>query len=597
MIRGKGGSAGPATPPGLPVGRDAPKTPANGRRPARRAAFGRKVTVGVDMHEGGLKLAAVRFISERRRELVRYTQVPLPAGIDPGGPAFVRFLRQELTAFCSGFGRFEIWKAISSLAVVARNVRIPKVPAKEIANAVYWGLKKDVTLDDARVVFDYEVIRTVRDNGTEKIEALAYTAPVEDVESPRQLFAKAGFPLTGVSIVPFGIQNLFRSRWIDNGQDAVCTLFIGRDWSRIDLFEGDALVLSRDVKTGQQSMVETLQEALEQAQAGDGEAQPPEADAEERARQIFDAFLAEDDQPRETAESILGHPVFQMIRPALDRVVRQVERTIQHYVLRSGEQTVRRIYISGHLGEHPALVDYIGGQVGLPIALIDPFPEGEAAIPLPATPSERGAFLPAVGMALSQQYQTPNFIFTYRHKDRQRYQRRLNRLVFSLFMAIMLACAGLLVWQGHRLDIEQRMVSQLQTEVDSYVPRVERNLLLQLAAKVHRREKDLSAHAHKHLAMVVVGELARHTPPAVRLTNIAVDTGSPLFGASAEVKRVMLIEGLVTGRRVELEPALADFMLRLDNSPLFTRPTIKQKVFENQRDRDVLRFSAQIDLA
>ena len=560
------------------------------------AILGRKVTIGVDLRDGEIKLAAVRIHSERRRELIQYASIPLAPGVDRASPAFVRALREELAKFCDGYRHFDVWTSIASMDVNARNVRIPKVPAKEIANVVYWTFKKEVPLDDALVVFDYEIVRTVQEKGTQKIEALAYTASKEAVESLRQLFSKAGFPLTGISNVPFGIQNLFRSKWIDNGEDSVCVLFVGRDWSRIDLFAGDTLVLSRDIKTGQQSIVETLQDAMAQ-QGAEVAALAPATEANSAAQTVLDNFLTEYGSAREADDNIRNHPVFQMIQPALDRVVRQVERTNQHYTLKIGAATVRRMYISGQLAEYPVLVNYIGTQVGLPIGVIDPFPEGEASVPRPETMSVRGAFLPAVGMALSQQYQTPNFIFTYRHKDRQRYQLRFNRLTLCVFLVLMVACGGLLVWQDQRLGIQQRLVGQLQTELDSYVPRVERNLLLQVAAKVHAGEKNLNAYALKHLGMAVIGELARHVPPSIRLTNVVVDSVTERAKPLSAAKRMLLIEGMVTGRRVELEPALTDFVMRLGNSPLFTRPTIKQKLFENHQDKEVLRFSAQIDLA
>lgn len=599
LIRGKREAPVPAAPGGEPA-------PAGGRA-WRPTAFVRKITIGVDLQETELKLAAVRTHSERRRELIQYAAVDMPSGLRRESPAMVRFLRQELNRFCTGFRHFEIWTVITSLDVEARNVRIPKVPPKEVANAVYWNMKKEVPVDDARVVFDYEIIRTVQEGASQKMEALAYTAPQEAVDSLRQVFARAGYPLTGISIVPFGIQNLFRSKWIDDGEDSVCTLFVGRDWSRIDLFAGETLVLSRDIKTGLQSMAETLREALEQ-QSGAAPEETGETAGLERAREILDAFLAEESVRQGGGDTLEHHPVFQMVRPALDRVVRQVERTIQHYALKIGERSVRRVYISGQMAEHPALVGYIGAQVGLPIAAIDPFPEELTTVPRPEEMRERGAFLPAVGMALSQQYQTPNFIFTYRHKERQRNQARVNRMIFVAFLVMMAAGGGFSFWQDQRLGLKKDEIQKLQTELDSYVPRVDQNLLLQMAAKVHDRVGARRAFAEKHLAEVVLAELGRDLPEAVRLTNVVMETvaaedaapGSPPAEAGGPpaggTRRIVLIEGLVVGPRVELEPALADLMMRLGGGVLFDRPVIRQKVFESLREGELMRFSLQMDV-
>ena len=79
-----------------------------------------------------------------------------------------------------------------------RQFRIPKVSARQIPNAIYWSHQKEAAFKENEKVFDFEILGEVQDEQTVKIDVLAYTAPVDEVISLRDMFAKAGFPLTGI---------------------------------------------------------------------------------------------------------------------------------------------------------------------------------------------------------------------------------------------------------------------------------------------------------------------------------------------------------------------------------------------------------------
>lgn len=92
---------------------------------------------------------------------------------------------------------------------------------------------------------------------------MAYTAVRTEINELKDLFNKAGFPLSGISIVPFAFQSLLRTGRIDSQQMHVASLYIGRDWSRIDIFSEGNLMLSRGIKAGVKTMLEALRTEIE----------------------------------------------------------------------------------------------------------------------------------------------------------------------------------------------------------------------------------------------------------------------------------------------------------------------------------------------
>ncbi len=96
------------------------------------------------------------------------------------------------------------------------------------------------------------------------------------------------------------------------------------------------------------------------------------------------------------------------------------------------------------------------------------------------------------------------------------------------------------------------------------------------------------------------------TPANVRLLELKCEV--PLEGADGEdnyvedeSSRRVIMEGLVTGKTLNLESILADYLVKLGNSTIFSRPRIKARSFEKLVDEDksiqeILKFTAELDL-
>ena len=349
----------------------------------------KKATVGVDIGYHEIKMAMVNQVSERKHELLDFATIPYPEGISQSSPTFPAFLKNALKDFCGKSRQTAIWAAISSARVETRNLKIPKVSKKQIDNAIYWTLKKDLSFDENEMIFDFDVLGDIIEDGVNKIEVMAYVAPKQEVVQQKNLFAKIGFPLTGVTIVPFGIQNLLRTNVIDAREKLVCSLFIGRDWSRIVIYSRGNLVLSRGIKAGIRSMIEAVAQEISKGNADTTEQAIDPSESSifgineetyivdiDHARKIFFDHINNDTARYNviTRGRILkDHDVFTMILPALERLVKQVERTLEHYYLHFGNERMSRIFVSGQLSAYGNLIEYMREQLDIQINTLDPF--------------------------------------------------------------------------------------------------------------------------------------------------------------------------------------------------------------------------------
>ena len=578
----------------------------------KKLPFKRKVTVGVDIGLNDLKLVAIGRTGDKP-ELLDYTCRPYEPDIKKNSPQFPRFLRSALTDFCGSSKNVEIWSFISSAQVETRYIRIPKVASRQISNAVYWTYKKEVSFNDNNDIFDYEILGDVVEEGVRRQEVIAYSAPKKEVQELKNIVLKTGYHLTGISIVPFALQNFLRNKWLATDAKNICNLFIGSDWSRIAIFSEGYLILSRDIKSGVQSMVESIREQIGSAQANPSEegfdeeidsiemgVEKPSYYDIDAAQKIFNQFIQEPaPNGNETHLETIKEDPFSMIVPALERIVRQVERTLQHYALNYKNEAIEKIFISGETSTNRAIINYIGSQLELPLEVIDPFGD-EASLSdpvrIPESEAERGSYVPAIGIALSSNELTPNFIHTYKDKEETATAARFNKAVLGGVFLLIAICFGAYYWQGRIIKLKNIQRDQLQRRVDRFIPYVDENLILQMATQVQENRLTLEQYGRKYMGMALIGVVSTRTPANIRLLSMKADFGQISEKKGQDIKKNLILEGIVFGDRLAFESSLADYLVQLKKTPLFSRASVQNKSIDLFEDREVMKFTAQLDL-
>jgi len=585
-------------------------------------SFRKSITIGVDLGHDDIKMVKISRISDQKYELLEYARIPFDKDVDRQSPQFPQFLRPILTEFCGSSKNIELWCTIPSARVETRQIRIPKVNPKQIPNSVYWSYKKLSSFDEKTNIFDFEILGEVEEGDRPKIDVMAYTAPQAEIKELKDIFSKAGFPLKGISIVPFAFQSLLRAGRIETDEINVSSLYIGRDWSRIDIFSEGSLMLSRGIKAGVKTMIEALRTEIEGNLFELSIAKSPTKDSArirtikkklknelDQAHQLFFGVI-HDSVPSaldERQRLLKEDKIFKMILPALERLVRQVERTLRHFSLNYDNARVGKIYISSGVNPHRRIVDYIGEELAIPTETLNPFADSTnflSLAPGPDEPSEQSSYVPAMGMALSSNVLTPNFLYTYQDKQKSARTQWVNRAVFAGFLLIMALCVGVSFWQDRLVKDKEYQLQQLQRQLENVTLRVDKNLILKLVAETQSSRRDIAEIGKKYFGVAVISEIAELTPDSVRLISISTILENPPGKKKGQKKgnqkaadnRTVVLDGIVEGDRLILESTLAGYLMELKNSPMLDQPKISKKTFERFRDKDVLRFTARLNL-
>lgn len=646
--------------PSPPSGSNAKGTPSKGAPKTPRVKnnffdlspnllpFGKNMTVGVDIGASELRLVKVS-ASESRMRLLEFRQISFPDRAQPGSPAFPDFLHAALKNFCGSPKNIDVWTLVSAVKVDILRLYLPKAAKKQIATAVFWAAKKEKGFDEKETILDFEIRGEVTEKGNQKIEVLAYIVPTKNLNQVREYFARAGYKLTGATISPFTVQNIFRAKWIPNLTPTFGHLFIGRDWSRIDIFSGENLVLSRGIRTGINSMAEALSEGYNLLNLGasasfstedahDGPAEdsvlflePGGAPAESVETSPSDSETDDPRNPlsRDRAKTLLmaklmGHAapsnipgaelsesdIVEMIEPALERLAKQIDRTFQHFSLTLGNPPVEKIYVSGPVGCNSRVSDFLKSQLGIKkesLDVLNPNIPGASAIVVPQALGQRDAFTAALGLALSDNSRTPNLLFTHKDREKAKEVAFMNKVFYAGFAVVFLIMAAIGAWKFSLVGQRQAKLDQLTYRLSQHQPIVDEKLLLETAEAAKKKNELIKVFSQRFEGVAVIGEITALTPANVRFLDLKVHLGPVPEGLSQDapkektkkepVVKTVTIDGIVVGDPTAFDAELSEFLAKIKNSPVLGTPSVSKSAVEPfVGEGDVLHFLIEIKL-
>jgi hypothetical protein len=262
-----------------------------------------------------------------------------------------------------------------------------------------------------------------------------------------------------------------------------------------------------------------------------------------------------------------------------------------------GEQKVEKVYILSSVNADNSILEYMSDQLGTKTEFFDPFKQQTAS---PATESislfERMLLSPALGFSLSDNRRTPNAIFTYQEKNREINTKRTDRLVISSFVAALIICLITLIYQSSERNILKNQQIKLEKELALYSPILSMDKISKIADEVKTQKKINHQYAQKYLGLAAIGEISDLTPQNINLISFKLTEGSVSLKVADDKKPKetsdgVTIEGVIFGDRNMLDSILAQYVMKLENSPVFSQVLIQKNSITTFNKNEVLQFT------
>ena len=125
---------------------------------------------------------------------------------------------------------------------------------------------------------------------------------------------------------------------------------------------------------------------------------------------------------------------------------------------------------------------------------------------------ERSVYAPVIGVALSSNTLTPNFIHTYKDKESAASAARINRTIAAAVILLLTLFVGGYYWQSHLITLKRTQKDQLQRQSEHFVPAVDEKLVLEMLSRIRQNQQRLSVIGSKHSGLALISAVCRHTP-------------------------------------------------------------------------------------
>mgnify|MGYP001453047898 CR=1 FL=1 len=577
----------------------------------------RPVNIGIDISHDCLTMVKTTKLADKSLDFLGHKSISLTHIDSKKSPEFINFIKSELYNFFGTDKEVNVWANMSAARVNVRHLKIPKVPKNQIEKTISWAVKKETPFDDKDTSLDFEILGEITEDDVPKLSVIAFTAPTDEVKETKKLFSEIGLPLNGISIAPFAVQNILKTIQIPAHEGTVASLFIGNDFSRIDIYADGKLVMTRGIRAGINSMIEAMVERIsEESQEREELYEMEEASAIIRVQGVRKALFSLSPDSPPLTENDIGFTLteeekFKAIILSLERLVRQVERTFEYYTTTLKYDRVDRIYVSSVMNVYMPIVKYVGDQLGIESAVLDPLKfqlPGFERYAEKTCVSDRVALIPALGLALSDNKYTPNLLFKYKDKEKLADTSRITNAVFAFLILVALICGSFFFYQTRTINQKRAEIVQLERRLSQYKPLVDQSVISGMVDSLKQQKQISKTNSERYLGMAVISELSSLTPANIRLINLKANLGSVAPDEEAlkkdtkeagknKVKKNLVLEGLVFGDHSTLESSLAGFIMRLKESPMFRQISIQKNSIEPFRKDEALHFIIEITIA
>jgi hypothetical protein len=204
--------------------------------------------------------------------------------------------------------------------------------------------------------------------------------------------------------------------------------------------------------------------------------------------------------------------------------------------------------------------------------------------------------VPVLGLSLSDNKRTPNALFTYVEKNKELRVTRINRGIFTAFAAALIICLAALIYQALEMSNLSAKRAQKERELSAYNPVLSTEQISKMAEEVKKYTQGTKKYAQRYLGAAATGEVASITPGNIKLINFKVGLPAanpkPAVGkAASDSSEDIVVEGVIFGQRDMLQSLLAQYVMKLENSPMFKKVTINKTSYSTFRKSEILHFT------
>ena len=344
--------------------------------------------VGLDLGSRSLKLVELERSGGGVR-LIKYLVQELPVSAGDQSVDRVGWLQSALTEFESR----DLHVALGGSEAAIRRVAMPLMSKAELAEAVKWQIKDQLSFPVQDAVLDARVLGEVWEKDIKKqdvIVAAASSVSVRDVITPIE---RAGGRARSVLPTHAAMWRCVSALVPEASRGSVAVIEVGASETEVTIAKDGHIRLVRDLAIGTSSLTEALVSVVSSER---GEVSIDYSKAELFMRR-YGVLVG---QVEGTTEE--GIPLFHLsslMRPSLENLLTELSRVFDFYKLQMDEAGVSRILLCGGGATLKQLQSFLADGLGATVEVFNPLVRITHAAP-PNDPEQIAESGPRLGVAI-----------------------------------------------------------------------------------------------------------------------------------------------------------------------------------------------------
>lgn len=489
-----------------------------------------------------------------------------------------RFLKEFISNFIVANSITETDIIISLLdldSLVLRMIELPNVPEKEIREALKWELKDKIPFELDRAQFDWQLVNEYTDKeGAKKKDIMIACARKDLIERYVRIIKDTGLNIIDIKTPSFNYSYLLEKLEVSK-KGLVAVLDIGGIDSTFSIYKDSKLMFLRSLPFSSEQVTTSISEILS----------PDETDLElkrEKAEEIKKEFGIPQDFDQVLKDDIKGGQVIASMRPSLERLVSETNRSINYYATKFESEAPKFLFITGGGSNLKGLDAYLKNEFKFEV---DRFPlwgviKIGKGINKDKFDKDMERLMSPMGAAIGMN-KKPNLLpQEYRTEKVETLEKMSLRLIGITLGLIFLF--SLLIVRSQVNDYKSRLKhARVHLQTISKISDMDRWITQRLSV-VRKIQSD------RIPADWVLKELSNLMPSSCVLERVELDNE----------KRVLILNGYIISlsRKVKTEDELTAFMEKLEASPFFDEAMLRFLEKAKYKEKDASKFEIQCDL-
>ena len=324
-----------------------------------------KNIIGIDIGTSSLKIAECQRAGEKIT-LLKYEIVRLPEGTGPNRALSL----QEISAFIRdtlkdlGIRTSDSVSEVTGPRTVARHLFMQDLADEEMREAIRWGAKADFpfALDEAFIDF-YKLEVFKREEEAPEAEIISAVATREAVEEQVALLRDAGLKPLFLSIPSFSLMQAYRFTQPSPWSETVAVIDLGKKSTQIIVLKEGNLKFSREIAVAGDIFTQSLIGSYEV------NGQATEIDQTTAEKIKIEVGLLAEGEADQLVEGLPLDQVQKRLSPVMDRLLLEVERSINYYKNQFKDYEIKRVLITGGGSLLKGLPEALGKSLEIPVQL------------------------------------------------------------------------------------------------------------------------------------------------------------------------------------------------------------------------------------